>query len=151
MKNSINITLRPASEPDMQFIYDSWMRSYRKAGINCLIPDDYYKSWQSRKIEEIFGSGSTIMVASEAEDTDNMYGWLCYSTYETEPVCHFVYVKSKYRKNGLCKMMMKKAGFTENIMTTCVTYITNTRKNNKTLKERYNIMYLPDLASSLLK
>lgn len=148
----LDIMLRNVAESDMDFIYDSWMRSFRKAGANKLIPDDFYKAWHSTNIEKTLKSGSKILIACSADNIDSVLGWLCYTEYDGEPVVHFIYVKSKYRLSGMAKVLMRKAGFTDSIICTSITYITNTHnKEDVPFLSRYKVAYLPGLVSNMLK
>ncbi len=146
----LDIILRHCAQNDMDFVFDSWMRSFRKAGVNRLIPEDYYKAWQSKRIEQVLKSGSKILIACSADNIDSVLGWLCYTTYDGEPVVHFTYVKSKYRRSGLAKMMFNKAEFTDSIITTSITYITNTcNEADEPFLDRYKVSYLPDLVGNM--
>ncbi len=85
--------IRAANSIDLDFIYDSWIRSVKcptKAVANmtrCLI--DYVVN------------SKTIKIYCDPDDHDHILGWIAYGKIEETPLLHFLFVKKSFRGNGI--------------------------------------------------
>lgn len=123
--------IRQSSEEDIPFIYNSWLKSYRKAHMNYLIPSDYYYSFYQKEIQRLMNNSQTLIVHAESDPT-HIYGFL---TYKLSPIgiqiAHYSYIKQPYRNMGLFGSLLKAAFpnlLKEEILATAMTKSVNYTK-----------------------
>ncbi len=114
---SLPLKLREAEADDLNFILSSWLKSFRDAQ---RIPDQKSAVWFNwpRPSNEVFFNfqqklivrllqRSKCLVAVNPEDLSQVYGFI---VYENNPdIIHYVYVKSTFRKMGICKLLLSKS------------------------------------------
>ncbi len=105
-KPTTTVLIRPASSSDQAFVLDSWLRSFGQGrtwfwrGVH---GDRFYSG--HRKIAEDLLSRGLVLVACLEQVPDAVLGWMC-----VEGDClHYVYVKSKYRKKGVARELLRHA------------------------------------------
>lgn len=105
MKPKIPAILRYATEDDQNFIYSSWLKSYRNTeGPNRMSNETYYNNYK-KLVKDLINKHSVLLVVNP-EDTTQVYGYICYSMYQNIPVVHYIYVKYTYRKLELAKYLV---------------------------------------------
>jgi GNAT superfamily N-acetyltransferase len=103
------VKLRPATDDDYPFIYDSWLRAYRGSNFAGPIADiAYYDAYRKTIDQLITRSTSRLIVASLVDVPTEMFGYCC-SEQGRLPILHWCYVKSKYRQNGIGTMLLDDA------------------------------------------
>ncbi len=98
------IAYRNASGDDISFIFDSWLRSWRKSPWAGCIPNNLYFPLTRSTIEQLVARGAEFKVACLAADPDKILGWVCYElSQDTTPrtVVHYVYTKDPYLNLGI--------------------------------------------------
>lgn len=104
--SGINIKLRPPDLTDKNFIFNSWLKSYRKsefakAQCNAVYFDNY------KKIVERILRKSLIIVACNPEDYMQVYGYIVYEELPgNNLLAHYIYVKFPYRKFGVATQLI---------------------------------------------
>jgi len=97
------VRIRPATDGDMAYIYETWLEGQRGE-----FPDmrdsDYYP-WQRARIGQLLATGAVLNVASPEEAQSVIWAWLCWSRMAV----HYLYVRPAHRKTGLATQML--AGF----------------------------------------
>lgn len=97
--------LRDPLETDIDFLFNSWLKSYRHSNeCNAMNNEVFFKRF-GKIITKILGD-STIIVACNPDDQDQIYGYLAYKTLDDVFVLHYIYVKYPYRKLGIAKKML---------------------------------------------
>lgn len=91
--------IREMTEKDTSFIFDSWLKSWRTSRYSGVVRNkDYYAVYRAT-IEDLIGRGSVILLAVNPENTDHIYGWICYElTPDNKTVIHYLYVKDPFHK-----------------------------------------------------
>ena len=106
-----SIVLRPYAQTDISFILDSWYRSYlgdMYSGVS------YNKRVAGDKVFPVIHTIATALlsrcgayIACDAEDYDNILGYVVGERIQGAPVIHWLYVKHLLRNNGVGKMLFR--------------------------------------------
>lgn len=102
---SVKVLLRAATQMDVEFIFSSWLKSYRNTPQSSLLTNPTYFTEQHRLIEKLLRV-SQVLVASSSEDSSQILGWACASDVENCFCLHYVYVKHTFRKLGIARMLI---------------------------------------------
>jgi len=111
---------RAATAKDVPFIRHSWVMSYCKHSV--VAPDSRpprgacgarmssstYVPEQHELIAKILQRASCV-VACNAEDPDQIFGYLVFEKQHDRPCIHYLYVKEKFRKLGIAHALAKEA------------------------------------------
>lgn len=106
---SSEVAIRPATPDDMGFVWDSWLKSWRKSPWAGCIPNNLYFETTRSAIEQLVGRGATFLVACLAAEPDKILGWCCHElSQDTTPrtVVHYVYVKDPYLSLGIAGQLV---------------------------------------------
>jgi GNAT superfamily N-acetyltransferase len=163
MSDLISFALRMAEPTDVNFVYDSWLRSYeyqtgdeaadarvcRSCGrmgrrrdvsggeANAEIhPSDYWPG-QRQRIDRLLATTAAVIVAHPAETPSVIAGWACVDNHPD--VVHYVYVREFYRKRGIAKRLIEGRKV--------CTHLTESRRPDSATawKRRMGMRYLPHL------
>ncbi len=135
------IKLRGATESDMNFIYNSWLKSYKNSLIGKTMTNDVFFTNHKQVISEILNSPLTsIVVAVSPEDNDQILGFACIETSPSYNVLHYVYVKFTFRKFGIASSIIDGLGGWDRFK-----FVTHLPKNWKTVSRKHNVHYNPYL------
>ncbi len=85
------IHLRDATEQDLPFLIDSWVRS-------CKTGSKHSKRQVVR--EQLYDLGASV--ACWTEDPELIIGWRC----SADRILHYVYVKRDYRREGVARLLL---------------------------------------------
>lgn len=92
---------------DKDFVFDSWLKSWRTQRVAGVIPNNLYFDTMRATIENLVARGSTITIACDVVDNDRIYGWICWElTPDKIPVVHYLYVKDVYLRYDVDKVLM---------------------------------------------
>ena len=103
------IQIRMANEDDLNFILSSWTRAY--AGLNREQPKWAVYRLQSGIIKKVLLRGSVLVATPDGDDAP-IAGWLCH----VGSVAQFMYVKKPFRRFGVGRRLIEKAGLREPVM-----------------------------------
>lgn len=93
------IEFRDAGIGDERFVLDAWVRSFRMSHYAGMIPVEDYHRLQTRWVQRLLNrDGVSVTIACNAEDTDQIFGFLCSEVGFSLPVVHYVYVKDDFRR-----------------------------------------------------
>ncbi len=53
------------------------------------------------------------LVASNLDDPDQIYGWICWNKHGHRPALHYIYVKLPFRQFGVAKLLLMHAEITK--------------------------------------
>ena len=95
MKSLEKVRLRTANDEDLPFIFNSWLKSYRNSHFAEKITNTIYFSDHHKVVENIL-KDSVTMIACNADDPTQMYGYAVGSQTDGIFVLHFIYVKHTF-------------------------------------------------------
>jgi hypothetical protein len=96
------IFIRSMEESDVNFIFSSWLKSYRNT--QKYVDSTIYFEGQHKLIEHILGN-SDVYIAALDEDPDTIIG---YAVVSGETL-HWCYIKSTYRNLGFARIILDVA------------------------------------------
>ena len=89
--------IRPARKEDINFIFDSWLKSWRKSRYAGVIPNHLYYATYRATIESLVARGAELNVACHAQNEDHILGWSCTEvTSDGFSVLHYCYTKDPF-------------------------------------------------------
>lgn len=134
---------------DYDFIYHSWLKSYRASWANGTNPvryvnkDIYYQN-QKEVIAYLLNNSYTI-VAHNPEDKDHIFGYIvCQPSQSNVAIVHYCFVKLPFRNWGIGSMLLEEAkNYTghDRRYPICATHATGVF--HSVLAEKYNAMFNP--------
>lgn len=107
---SLEVGFRPADPEDQNFIYDSWLRSYRDGSLHArAMPARIYYNNHKHVIARILDL-SSVLICCNPEDPDQIFGYVVYeATKGKVTVFHYLYVKTTYRNLGIANLIFKES------------------------------------------
>lgn len=103
------VQIRNATEADVPFIFNSWLKSYRSALAVKTVSNPVYFEFQHKAIEKLLQRSQVHMLCSP-DDASQVFGYVVCEKVEEIPVLHYAYIKYAFRGMGLCKLLMQHAG-----------------------------------------
>ena len=108
------VQIRNATEADVPFIFNSWLKSYRNANAVKSISNPVYFEFQHKAIEKLL-QRSQVYILCSATDATQVYGYIVAEEIENIPVLHFCYIKYAFRGMNLCSLLMQHAKLDKNV------------------------------------
>jgi ribosomal protein S18 acetylase RimI-like enzyme len=138
---NLPIRIRKATEEDVSFIFNSWLKSYRDSAFAKSITNTIYFNEHHKLLEDLLKT-CNVLVACNNENPADIYGYSVTETVEGFFVLHFVYIKHTYRQLGLGKKLMQEAGadFTK------ASFCSHITKHGERLAAKYNMVHSPYVA-----
>ena len=99
------ITFRQPIEADLPFIFSSWLKSFRNSNLAKNVSNDVYYKQHHIIIEDILKT-STILLACDKANVENIYGYIVAAKLDNVFTVHYVYVKQTYRRMGLASLLL---------------------------------------------
>ena len=134
------ITLRPAAQTDVGFIFNSWLKSYKYSLFARTITNTIYFSEHHKLIEKLLKSNETI-VACNPNDPEQIYGYVNAGRIGGVFCLNYIYVKQSFRGLGIGKSLLN---YFEHDPSSASVYTHHTRTAEK-LAPKYNMIYHPYL------
>jgi len=106
------VQIRAATETDIGFIFNSWLKSYKQSSFSKFIPGAVYFDLHHKTIESIL-KRAKVLVAVNPADTNQIYGYIVYETVQETSVVHYCYVKESFRKMGILTLLLSEANLPE--------------------------------------
>lgn len=103
------VRIRAATEADISFLFNSWLRSYRQSEFAKQMQNEVYFAAQHKVIEGLLKTCKTLIACNHA-DISQIYGYTVTTEVDGVPVVHFAYVKEPYRGLGLARKLLQEAG-----------------------------------------
>ena len=117
------LAYRLAAEPDLGFVFDSWINSYRDAHAAGMIAYEDWAAVMRQAIERVLArDGCELYVAHHPGEDDgktDLYGW---AALEGQLV-HYVYVKRPFRRLGIARGLLGAGKVQPRFSYTCKTII----------------------------
>lgn len=107
--------LNPDSPETLKnFVYSSWIQSFRDSPWAGVFDRDYYYAGLRETIGKLFGRGAKCLFACDPNDKAAVAGYVVFETPGSNANCspvvlHYCYVKQRFRKKGVAKSLLEKA------------------------------------------
>lgn len=135
------IRIRKATEADVNFIFNSWLKSMRGGPMSKDVNNTTYYSEHHKVVERLLKSCETYVACSEA-DVAELYGYICAEKVQGVFVLHFAYVKHTFRGIGIGSALLNAYSHDAS---TASFYTHHTHMAQK-LAAKYNMVYNPYIA-----
>ena len=99
------VRLRPATPEDVNFIFSSWLKSFRNSLSASKIANPVYFSEHHKLIEQLLRS-SKVIIACNNDDSNQLYGYVVAGEVEGIFALHFLYVKHTFRRLGIGRILL---------------------------------------------
>lgn len=108
--NQVAIAVRPGTADDVDFIYATWLRSYRhSSAFAAPISNEIFFPSHHLIVERILARKSTsVYIACLPEDPQTIFGYLITEGFY-KPIIHFIYVKEAFRKQSIATILLQNA------------------------------------------
>lgn len=145
MENKIlqTIKIRAATEADVGFVFNSWLKSHRYSDSVKGISSPIYYSGQHRLIERAIETGK-LLIACSKEDESHIYGYVCAGHYDGHLAVHYIYVKQTYRNLGIGLELLNQFRHGDT-----AAFYTHSSKMSELLNKKYSMIYHPYLLMEL--
>lgn len=142
-REELPIRARPLQGSDENFIYSSWLKSFRPSASNAQIRKDIYFRNQSGVIRDIL-SRSHGMVAADREDSSHLFGYVIAEFLRESTVVHYVYVKHPFRRLGIGRFLIQAVlgASPDDVLLVC-SHIPAREDFFTKFLEKYSIVYDP--------
>lgn len=111
------LVVRPGRPTDAPFLFNSWLKSFRRAWFAQRIPSDVFFAQQHLVIEDILQRPETrvwVVTPAGIGDEDVICGYAVTAAVPGADskalIVHYVYVKETFRKLGLAARLLQAAG-----------------------------------------
>jgi len=94
--DQLPIKTREALPEDLNFIFNSWISSFKNAKPNHNVPAPFYFQGQHKVIERILRQAKTLLLV-DANHSENIYAYIVYEHIEGIYCVHYAYTKHTYR------------------------------------------------------
>jgi hypothetical protein len=144
MKNSnesksMKVHVRKAGEGDAHFILNSWLKSFRNSHFAKSINSTVYFNEHHKVVRRLI-KRSTILIACNPEDHNQIYGYLVLEKVDGVLTLHFAYTKQVFRKLGIQRQLL--ALVNHDFQNDSALYSHDT-KMGRELAAKFNLVYHP--------
>jgi GNAT superfamily N-acetyltransferase len=136
--SKLPIRFRAASEEDIGFIFNSWLKSFRHSYFAKVISNTIYYEEQHKILEALI-KASKVIVACDEKDTSQIYGYAVGDEIDNFLIIHYVYVKHSFRNMGIGKALLNVFDHSPE---KAAIYTMHTRTCER-LAPKYNFVYHP--------
>lgn len=135
------IKIRLATESDLPFIFNAYLRSNRnKPEATHMINDVYYPLY-SQRLKDILADSDCI-VACHSDDDDQILGYAIIGDNHGVPVLHWIYTKLTFRKMGVARALIQ-TGIKS--FGASLTLVTHTCRSMRDLCKKYKLVYTSEV------
>jgi ribosomal protein S18 acetylase RimI-like enzyme len=138
--------LRPPQKNDINFIFNSWLKSFIDSPDNPIKGNAYY-SYQHLLINSIL-SRAEVSILCNPDDLEQIFGFIVYEMINNIVVVHWLHVKYSFRQLGFARYIITailNLAESRGIFNPVIT-ITHRGLSYKHLKDKFKHIYNPKLA-----
>lgn len=101
--------LRPYKESDLNFVRNSWAKSYYKGAeyVDFLSPNEFNERHRPIREDLLNRSNSAIVIACSSQDEDLILGWILVEKPPKGTILHYLYVKEAFKKEGISDALLE--------------------------------------------
>lgn len=100
-----NLLIRLATQNDLGFIFNTWLKTSRNSFGKGISNTIYYKE-HHHIITQAVLNGRTVIVCP-MNSTNNIWGFMNWTMIDGLPVINFIYFRMQHQKQGLAKLLLK--------------------------------------------
>lgn len=130
------VILRSSTLDDEDFLYSTWLNSFKELSAFNSTPRDLYYSYQKRVIEKCLEHNKTILLVN-ADDSEQIFSFISYREDEDTPIVSYIYTKPAFRKRGFARYLLDS---TTNLRKGFYTHHT---LSSQKLAKSSNLVYVP--------
>ena len=125
--------IRPATEADMNFVINSWLKTQRDVGHHAYMSNPvYFGHYRDQVVAKL--AASTTTIACEPEHPEHIFGYIV----RGDGCIHMLYVKHDFRKLGIARQLVETTGGLAKPQ-----YVTEVRTGWETWRSKYGLVYDP--------
>lgn len=109
MTESMPVFIRNAAEPDISFIFNSWLKSFRSGNLCRAVDNTIYYTEHHKVIEKLLKT-STVRMAVNPDKPEEIFGFICYEMVEGIFCLHYAYTKHTFRNLKILRQLMLDTG-----------------------------------------
>jgi hypothetical protein len=132
------IMAREALPEDLNFVFNSWLISYKQSKTLANLDGAFYYQGQHNIIERCLRQSQVLMLV-DANKTEDIYSYIVYQEIDGIFTVHFAYVKHLFRGLGLFKHMLDLTKGPGN----SVGLYTHDTKSARHVGDKHNLYYNP--------
>ncbi len=105
--SNLPVLYRAPNAGDTSFFFNSYLKSFREAGINKAINTNEYYTLQGEWANRFFAAPySRLLLVVNPEDPEQIYGYMWYLDLGGHLFVNWLYIKAPFRKFGLAKGLL---------------------------------------------
>lgn len=135
------IRIRVATEADINFIFNSWLKCYRHSVFAKQMQNEVYFDAQHKLIEALL-KRCTVLIACNDADVSQIYSYGVGEKVDGQLVVHFIYTKEPYRKLGVALTLLEALGHKDG----SAYFFTHKTHQSERLEKKHPLVYHPYLA-----
>lgn len=139
--SNISLRIREANQEDVNFIFASWLRSYRASKWAKQITNTVYFAEHHKVLERLL-KNNKVFVACHNDDPGQLYGFICADKIDNIFCLHYIYVKQTFRNLGIGTMLLNAFEHDPNF----AAVYTHHAPMADRLAPKYNMVHHPYLA-----
>jgi len=136
--NNLPVVIRKATEHDVPFIFNSWLKSFRDSSLVAAVSNTVYFSNQHKLIQKLVKT-SEVLISCNPDDPDQLYGYIVCERIDNVFVIHYVYIKTSFRGLGLAKALLAATDYNGKELAAH----SHSTKAAQFIGRRYNFIYHP--------
>ena len=132
--------IRSIKKIDEDFIYHSWLHT-----VNC--PTKTVSAMTRCLIDRLVEDGK-VKIWCPDDDENHILGWMAYGKLDKTPLLHFMFVKKKFRNNGVGRELLDSV-YPDRDNTVFCTFWTK-HFQEKDLRGKWNVKFTSTLLPSVM-
>lgn len=135
------VRIRAATESDVNFIFNSWLKCYRHSQFAKQLQNEVFFDAHHKLIEGLLKRCEVLIACNDA-DISQIYSYGIAEKVDGQLVVHFVYTKESYRKLGVGLTVLEALGYEAGKPY----FYTHKTHQAERLEQKHTMIYHPYLA-----
>lgn len=133
----IPVLFREATNEDLSFVFDSWLKEFRLTAFGVQLESDVYYPNYRKHVGRIIRK-SDVTIVCNPDDPDQIYGYAVHRLIGDIRVLSWMFMKAPFRFMGIGKRLLHEIGGAD-----VVTHLSRYVKKNKLTTDRPDVVKLP--------